>query len=332
MKENNIKIIQNLLQQKNRYDIAIKLDGSSYNLNSIDEWNGVESCILELYVHPNSFLELQRLNEEGKTLIIELFTGLIDSFTCIQNLEIKIDKDIEIQSMSDTVYIFVDESGDMDFSKKGSKHYMFHFLVKKRPFSLHEYIANYRYQLLERSLDPLNGKRFNIEYFHAHNDNKYIKNELFNIISSAFQKASVKVYSYILEKSKVHPQKREEKEKFYIDNLTYSISKLLDKLSIDKNFIIITDNLPIAKNKQKQIKALRIGIKEYLKHNNLDLRYDIYHHCSASSVNLQIVDYIGWAIHRKYEMDDLMYFNKIKEYIIDEDIVTKDRKSEYYGK
>jgi len=69
-----------------------------------------------------------------------------------------------------------------------------------------------------------------------------------------------------------------------------------------------------------------------LKRKNLTLRYDIFHHCSASSVNLQIIDYIGWAVHRKYEMDDVNYYNKIKEYIIDEDIVTKDRKNRYYEK
>lgn len=328
---NDIRIVQNLLQQQSRYDISIKLDGSHYNLHVISEWNDDQNVALELYVHPNYYLELQNLCEDDKNMLIALFTGLIDSSAFIQALEIKIDKDVKVQSINDTTYIFVDESGEMDFSQKGSKHYMFHFLVKNRPFNLHEYISNYRYQLLERNLDPLNGKRFDIEYFHAHKDNKYIKNELFNIIAT-FDKDKVKVYSYILEKSKVHPEKRQERDAFYIDNLTYSIGKLLDKLAIDKNFVIITDNLPIMQNKQKQIKALKIGIKEYLKQKKLTLRYDIFHHCSASSVNLQVVDYIGWAVHRKYEMEDTSYYDKIKEYIIDEDIVTKDRENKYYEK
>lgn len=328
---NDVKIIQNLLLQKNRYDISIKLENSHYKFNIISEWNDVKNVTLELYVHPNYFLDLQTLCKDDQDTLKVLFSGFVDSSIFIQELEIKIDKDVKMEGISDTTYIFVDESGEMDFSKKGSKHYMFHFLVKHRPFNLHEYISNYRYQILERGLDPLNGKRFDIEYFHAHKDNKYIKNELFNIIST-FDKEKVKVYSYILEKSKVYPEKRQERDAFYIDNLTYSIGKLLDKLSIDKNFVIITDNLPILKNKQKQIKALRTGIKEYLKRKNLTLRYDIFHHCSASSVNLQIIDYIGWAVHRKYEMDDVNYYNKIKEYIIDEDIVTKDRKNRYYEK
>ena len=99
-----------------------------------------------------------------------------------------------MSSVDDIVYIFVDEAGDMDFSSNGSKYYMFNFLVKQRPFKVHEYIANYRYSLLERNLDALNGRRLDIEYFHAHNDNKYIKEELFNTIST-FDKERVKVYS-----------------------------------------------------------------------------------------------------------------------------------------
>ncbi len=148
------------------------------------------------------------------------------------------------------LYIFVDEAGDMDFSTKGSKYYMFNFLVKQRPFNLHETISNYRYSLLERNLNPQNDKRLDIEYFHAHNDNKYIKNELFKLISK-FDQKSVHVYSYILEKPKVIPSKRKEKEKFYIENLKYSIQRLLSKLQINTDFIIMTDNLPIKQNKKK---------------------------------------------------------------------------------
>jgi len=229
------------------------------------------------------------------------------------------------------LYIFVDEAGDMDFSAKGSKYYMFNFLVKQRPFNLHETISNYRYSLLERNLNPQNDKRLDIEYFHAHNDNKYIKNELFKLISK-FDRRSVHVYSYILEKPKVIPSKRKEKEKFYIENLKYSIQRLLSKLQINTDFIIMTDNLPIKQNKKKQISALKKGIKEYLRQNDLSIRYDIFHHSSASSANLQIVDYIGWAIFRKYERKDQSYYDQISKYILDEEVMTKGRKTNHYEK
>jgi len=227
------------------------------------------------------------------------------------------------------LYIFVDEAGDMDFSPNGSRHYMFNFLVKSRPFKLHEVIANYRYDLLERNLTPDKGRRLDIEAFHAHEDNKYIKENLFNIISK-FDEKSVKVYSYILEKPKVEPKKRQEKDTFYISNLRYAIECLFDQLSLNGNVVIITDRLPVAKNKSKQIKALKKGIKDYFNRHALKCRYEIYHHCSASSANLQIIDYIGWAIYRKYEHKDDSFYQRISQYILDEEIMTKDRTKNHY--
>ncbi len=331
MQNNDIKIIQSLLVEQDRYDLSIKLDGAYYKLELIEEWNNVESYTLELYVHPKYFIDFNDISKLETEMLTTLFQALMDSSIFIKYIEIKIDKNIKVQSISDTVYLFVDEAGDMDFSVKGSKYYMFNFLIKKRPFNLHEYISNYRYSLLERNLDPLTGRRLNIEAFHACEDNKYIKEEIFNIIST-FNKDSVKSYSYILEKPKVEPNKRQEKDKFYIDNLNLAIQQLLDKLKIDKNFVIITDRLPVHKNKNKQVGALKKGIKEYLKNNSLTLRYDIFHHCSASSVNLQIVDYISWAIFRKYERNQDNYYKKIEKYLIDIDLMTKGREINHYEK
>ena len=326
----HIKIIQNILKKQERYDLALKLENCYYEDYQVDSYNGGLGEI-NLFVHPHHYLELTKLNDEDKALLISLFDGLPHNYYEITSLTFTIDTNRSTTNISDTIYIFVDEAGDMDFSAKGSKHYMFNFLVKKRPFNLHEYISNYRYSLLERNLDPLNTTRLDLESFHAHNDNKYIKKEFFNIIST-FNTKSVQVYSYILEKPKVMPDKRKERDKFYINNLNHAIQRLLDKINIKTNVIIITDNLPVQKNKAKQIGALKKGLKEYIKHNNLDIRYDIFHHCSASSANLQIVDYLGWAIYRKYEHNQDHYYNKIKKYLIGEELMTKDRTESYYEK
>ena len=329
MSKKNIKIIQSILKQENKYNIAVKLENAYYEERIFDVYNSNLKEI-NIFVNPNYFIELNNLIEENQKLLIQLFNGL-DTHKDVVSIIFSIKTDIELEESSNTVYIFVDEAGDMDFSTKGSKYYMFNFLIKQRPFNLHEYIANYRYSLLEKNLYPLQGRRLNIESFHACEDNKYIKEEMFNIIST-FDKKNVKAYSYILEKPKVLPTKRKEKDKFYIDNLTLAIQQLLDKLSINKNFIIITDRLPVQKNKSKQVGALKKGIKEYLKNHNLMVRYDIFHHCSASSVNLQIVDYISWAIFRKYEWKQDTFYKKIEKYLIDIDVMTKGREINHYEK
>lgn len=328
MGNKNIKIIQQILQDQNRYDLAVKLEGSYYEDYIIDGWNGGIGEV-NIFVHPNNFLFFNGISEEDKDLLIKLFNGLPHEYFEIRSIKFTIDTKIEIAETSNVVYIFVDEAGDMDFSKNGTKYYMFSFLVKKRPFKLHDYISNYRYSLLEKNLDPFNNKKLDIEAFHASYDNKYVRNELFKIIST-FEQSAIKIYSYILEKPKVEPLKREDKDKFYIENLKFAIKRLLDKLQIDTNFIIITDRLPVKQNKKKQVKALKEGIKEYILTNKLDIRYDIFHHCSASSVNLQVIDYFSWALFRKYERNETFYYDKIKKYILEEEVMTKNRKRKYY--
>jgi len=331
MSKENIKIVQNILKKQGNYNLAIKLENAFFEINVEYEWGGNSYNIMNINVHPNYFLELKNINEIEKNLLLEIVNGIYESE--ISFIEFKIDTDVNIENISDTLYIFVDEAGDFDFSSKGSKHYMFTFLAKRRPFNLHEYISNYRYSLLERNLDPFIDKRLDIEAFHACEDNSHVKNELFNIIST-FDESSVKAYSYVLDKPKVLPDKRAQKDKFYIDNLSFAIQKLLDELQIDKNFVIITDRLPVQKNKNKQVGALKKGIKEYLKNKKLDkqIRYDIFHHCSASSANLQIVDYICWAIFRKFERNDDTYYKRVEKYLIKIDEMTKDRKKVHYDK
>lgn len=313
-----------MLKQLKRFDLAIKFENAYINYYKN---GGIGEVVF--YVNPIYFFELKKLSDADQELILEILNGLKHDYYQISSFLFAINENIPQSDVSDAVYIFVDEAGDMDFSQKGSKHYMFNFLVKTRPFQLHEYIANYRYELLERNLDPFVKEVLDIEAFHACEDNRYIRQRMFEIIST-FTKEAVRVYSYILEKPKVHPDKRRERSVFYVDNLMFAITKLLDEIQIDRNFIIVTDRLPVLANKNAQIKALKKGIKHYLKSNGKNLRYTIHHHCSASSSNLQIIDYIGWAINRKYEHNDSSYYEMIQQYLLEEEVMTKDRCEVHY--
>ncbi|WP_456391263.1 DUF3800 domain-containing protein [Hydrogenimonas sp.] len=322
-------IVQEILFAKGEHELALRLEGAYCEFLPYEEYDGWKKGALYLFLRPESFVYFEKF--ENKQELISVFEGFFVEKQ-ITHIEFKINtSSVTYISPSDITYIFVDEAGDMDFSNKGFRYYMFNFLVKKRPFHLHEYISNYRYSLLERNLNPDNGKRIDIESFHANEDNKYVKQRMFDIIST-FDKNQIRVYTYILEKPKVIPDKRKEKDTFYINNLNYSIQQLLSILKVDSNFIIMTDRLPVKQNKRRQIAALKKGTKEYIKANKLDIRYDIFHHCSASSANLQVIDYIGWAIFRKYEHGDETYFKKIEKYITQIDEMTKGRKDEFYKK
>lgn len=328
MNDIKLKTLQNMLKQQKRFDLAIKFEHAYFKHYDADNDHYSVGAV-HIYVDPIYFFDLSKLNRIDNEFILSILNGLNFPYENIAYFKIAVNEQIPQPDIGDAVYIFVDESGDMDFSIKGSNHYMFNFLVKTRPFQLHEYIASYRYELTERNLDPFVTQLLDIEKFHACEDNRFIRQRMFEIIST-FAPEAVQVYSYILEKPKVHPEKRKEHSIFYVDNLMFAITKLLDKIQINRNFIIITDRLPVLANKKAQIKALKKGIEQYLKISNKDLRYTIHHHCSASSSNLQIIDYIGWAINRKYEHNDSTYYEMIKQYLLEEEVMTKDRKEVHY--
>lgn len=325
-----IRIFQEVLKQNNKFDLAYKFDRAEYEIFCYDNWNG-GLWRITFFVDPKYFIELSGLGDKDCELLIKLLDAM--SFgDCgeIGGIEFKINKNLIAETFDDVLYIFVDESGDVDFSQKGSKYYMFSFLAKKRPFKLHETIASYRYALLERNLKVKGDKeRLDIERFHACEDNSFVRKRIFELIGS-FETEAIQIYSYILEKSKVDPKKASKKASFYSENLKYAITRLLDKIQINQNFIIITDSLAVKEDKKKQIGAIKSGIKEYLRSKNLNVRYDIFHHSSASSVNLQIVDYINWAIFRKYERGDTEFYEKISKYLLDEEDMTRDREERYY--
>lgn len=218
------------MKEQKRFDLAIKFENAHYEDYKIDNWNGGIGEI-KFYVNSIYFFDLKRINEEDKQLILEIMNALPHEYYEINSLEFGINQNIKQSEISNTVYIFVDEAGDMDFSPKGSKHYMFNFLVKTRPFQLHEFVANYRYELIERNLEPSTKEVLDIEKFHACEDNKYIRQKMFEIIST-FAKDAVQVYSYILEKPKVQPEKRKEQYVFFADNLTFAITNCSIKLRL----------------------------------------------------------------------------------------------------
>lgn len=92
--------------------------------------------------------------------------------------------------------------------------------------------------------------------------------------------------------------------------------------------IIITDEIPIKKHRKEIQKA----IKSYISHwsENENIPYKIYHYSSKSDMNLQIVDYLNWAIFRKWERNDNSNYEIIRNSVVSEFDVFKVGSMLYY--
>lgn len=73
-----------------------------------------------------------------------------------------------------TLYLFVDESGNFDFSPKGTKFFVLSCLSTFYPVAEREKLLLLRYELLRDG--------FNQEYFHATEDRQEVRSKVFDIL------------------------------------------------------------------------------------------------------------------------------------------------------
>lgn len=197
------------------------------------------------------------------------------------------------------LYIFVDEAGNLDFTCKGTHYFILTAMSKNRPFLVTEQLINLKYNLWEKDID--------FEYFHATEDTQLTRGEVFKILSKQHKKFTID--SIVVEKQKTHPSLHLG-ARFYQKIFKILLSYILNRNKENyKKIIIITDNIPIKKNRRNIEKAIKQFISSW------SIEYKILHYSSKSDINLQIVDYFNWAIFRKWERDDLRSYNLIRNVI-----------------
>lgn len=217
-----------------------------------------------------------------------------------------------------TLYIFVDESGNLDFSQKGSKHYTLTALSKMRPFFINEPLVNLKYDLWEKGIE--------FEYFHASEDTYTTRNEVFQLISNNLSRFVVD--SIVVEKCKTHPTLQDH-GRFYrkIFEILFNYILESNRGKFSQIFIII-DQIPIKKKKKDIEKAIKLYISQWTEKTKIP--YKIFYYSSKADINLQIVDYLNWSIFRKWERGDCSNYDLVKDSISSEFDVFKAGSNKYY--
>lgn len=218
-----------------------------------------------------------------------------------------------------TLYLFIDEGGNFDFSPGGTHYFMLTCLLEERPFPSYDKLRSLKYDLLEQGA--------NIEYFHAAEDKQTVRNKVFAIIRENLK--HIQVSSMIVQKNKANPSIREEST-FYTKVFRMLMKWVVEKHVHGKDYervILFTDVMPVAKKKKAMEKGVKLELAALLREG---IEYRIYHHQSKSNLNLQVADYCNWAIWRKWANGDTRSYDLIKQCIDAEWDVFKDGKIEYY--
>jgi hypothetical protein len=197
------------------------------------------------------------------------------------------------------LYIFLDESGNMDFSKNGTRFFLIAGIVQERPFEAYKALCDLRYDLIESGED--------IHWFHATEDQQPVRNRVFAIIQQNLD--HIRIDALIIEKRKTHPSLQQE-SRFYPEMIGYLLRHILGATDLDlyQEVIVMTARLQSGRRSKEFEKTVKATLARMLPRN---VRWRVLHHPSHCNFDLQIADYCSWAIYRKWNDGDVRSYDLI---------------------
>lgn len=190
------------------------------------------------------------------------------------------------------VYLFFDESGNLDFSPNGSRHFCFGVLTLRDPGPLTAALTRLRYSLLEQGLE--------LECFHATEDRQAVRDRVFAALAEV---GGFELDLLVADKRTMHPALRDPFE-FYCRLGHVIVEAALERVRhVDETIVVITDTVPLQRDRKAVAKTFRTAIRKSLG----DRDFTILHHPSAAHAGLQAVDYCTWAFQRKLRGDGRSY-------------------------
>ncbi|MBI1882592.1 MAG: DUF3800 domain-containing protein [Chlamydiae bacterium] len=225
---------------------------------------------------------------------------------------------LEEQDKKRILYLFLDEGGNLDFSPTGTKYFTLTALSKERPFEAYKNLNELKYDLIELGTE--------IAYFHASEDRQAVRNSVFSIIE--FNLHETRIDSLIVEKRKTGFSLQKE-ERFYPEMLGYLLSYVFKNYNLNEfeRVIVFTDSIPVQKKRKAIEKAIKMVLANKLP---ASVTYYIFHHPSQSNYDLQIVDYLNWAVFRKWGGTDTRSYQLIQAAVKSEFDIFKMGKTYYY--
>ena len=229
-----------------------------------------------------------------------------------------------------TLYLFIDESGNFDFSPKGTKYFTLTGLITFDPVLRREELLRLRYELLASG--------HNLEHFHATEDTQATRDRMFTFLASLGD--SFEVRSIIAQKNKTHPSLYKEsymKGDRLIERVTgLGLYKQLCETLLKYIFrgkdgevgkiVVVLGSLFNGDKKKVLLQTLKHHLKEHFPH----IPFEIYSHATTADLNCQLADYCCWAVSVKYERGEERPYEAIKSQIKSVFDIFAVGKHEYY--
>lgn len=193
------------------------------------------------------------------------------------------------------LYVYVDESGDFEFSAKGSDYFVMAGMITDVPTETAQRVLDLKYELMQHDM-----KR---PYFHATEDSTGVRKRMLDLIAPmpGFSVHAVWGDKHLASR-KIH-----SKERFYSIFAGALAKFLVMALKPHYDPIVIVYDAAISKKEQSIFhKHIKPAMKEHGR--TVRIHFDSIKH----DPNGQIADYLAWAFQRSLEKSDPQAWDRLK--------------------
>lgn len=204
------------------------------------------------------------------------------------------------------MYIFLDESGDLGFSKKSSKWFILTIVLTNN----HRKIE----KCIKKIHKGLRKKYKKVGELHAYHSHEITKKRLLKLLSEL---EGLQIFCIVIKKEDVYIDFQNQKSYLY----NYAANILLQRIHNKKLFN--DEKILIYIDQRETNRFLKKNFEDYLSKSLLkwNKKFEIKIKPSHTEKCLQAVDFISWSIFRKYEFEDNKYYEIIKSKIKEEKLL-----------
>ena len=205
-------------------------------------------------------------------------------------------------------YIFLDESGDLGFNfkkLKTSKYFVVAFLFVENKRSIEKIVKKTHAELKKKYK-----RRFGV--LHSVKERPITRQRLLKRLNEK----DCAIMTIYLNKRKVYTKLQDEKQVLY----NYVTNILLDRI-YSKRLVAGKNKITIVASRRETNRYLNENFKTYLNNqakNHHKVEVEAVIKTPFEEKSLQVVDFVSWAIFRKYEYGDDSYYNIIRNKIVEE--------------
>lgn len=208
-------------------------------------------------------------------------------------------------------YIFLDESGDLGFNpaKRVSKYFIVTILAVNEKNKIEKTVKKIHASLRKKI------KRLSGGVLHCYKEKPITRKRLLTMLANQ----QISIMTIYLNKKNVYTKLQDEKHVLY----NYVVNILLDRI-FHKKLLPVQEKITLIAAKRETNRFLNLNFASYLQNKvlqNHKVPITIQIKTPAEEKCLQAVDFVSWAIFKRYEDDNSDYYLIIKSKIVEEKVL-----------